>query len=83
MAAISDFYLTLVDGGLEFSTTDTTFHGGGEVYIWLQSVPLTTSRGIYTTFSSGGNGTWQFEDYWNWNHFPTNVKVVINDDEEK
>ena len=35
MASISDFDLFLVDGGLNFSTTDTNFHGGGDVVFLL------------------------------------------------
>ena len=37
MAPISDFSLFLVDGGLEFSTTDTNFHGSGEVFVMLNN----------------------------------------------
>ena len=40
MAPISDFHLTLVDGVLNLSTTDTSFHDSeNQIYLELKNVP--------------------------------------------
>jgi len=55
MAPISDFHLTLVDGVLNLSTTDTRFHDSeNQIYLELKNVPYTTGTGQYLGFSSDG-----------------------------
>ena len=57
MAPISDFYLTLVNGELEFSTTDINFHGGtdgtGKDLAWDNEIVVADNQGD-TIYADGG-----------------------------
>ena len=79
MAPISDFQLTLVDGVLNLSTTDTRFHDSeNQIYLELKNVPYTTGTGQYLGFSSDGTQSYQLPDYFN---LPLNIQITINDDD--
>ena len=81
MASISDFNLTLVNGGLEYSTTDTSFNDSDNtIYIDLKSIPYTNSTGSYQGFSPDGTGSYQLPDWFN--YVPLNIEITINDDED-
>ena len=80
MAPISDFHLTLVDGVLNLSTTDTSFHDSeSQIYLELKNVPYTTGTGLYLGFSSDGTQSYQLPNYFN--YVPLNIQITINDDD--
>jgi len=88
MAPISDLSLTLVDGGLEFSTTDTNFQGGGvKADITLESSNGNTymiASGL--EFDAGGIGSIQWSDFGftnvNQPSLPLNITFAVNDDDD-
>ena len=86
MASISDFNINLVDGGLNFSTTDTNYQGGGDgAFIYLESADKSAAYSSSTYFSSGGNGLIQWTDFGINEAYqpslPLNITVAVNDDD--
>ena len=87
MDTISDFYVNLTDSGLNFSTTDTNYQGGGDgVYIQLSSAGQNSGYSSYTYFSAGGNGSLQWADFGldeaNQPSLPLNIIFTVNDDDD-
>ena len=86
MAPISDFNMNLVDGGLEFSTTDTNFFyttGSSSsdyfVSIIFKNIPYTSFTNDVTYFYEDGTGSVQFDP--SFNNVPVNIEIIINDDD--
>ena len=84
MAPISDFNLTLVDGGLQFSTNDTNFYNTADkdfletyITVHLENVPYTYGSWGGASFSENGTGYYQISN--GFNYVPTNIEITIND----
>ena len=62
------------------STSDTNFHGSGEVFVMLNTAPSMYGSGSWATISQDGTRSYQFDPAFN--HVPLNIEITINDDED-
>ena len=84
MAPISDFSVILVNGGFEFTTTDTNFHGSDHrVLLWIRNVSDGSAIGTDAGFDESGKGSFLWSNFGyteaNQPSFPLNLEFIVND----